>query len=70
MTIPPTCSIARTFNMLRRVKNWLRSTMCENRLSGLCMLSLHRKKVKKLDTAEKVVDEFGKDKKKLQFVFS
>lgn len=44
--------------------------MCENRLSGLCMLSLHRKKIEELHLAEKVVDEFGKNKRKLQFVFN
>ena len=71
MTIPPTtCSTERTFSTLRHVKTWLRSTMCENRLSGLCMLSLHRKKIEDLHLAEKVVDEFGKNKIKLQFVFN
>ncbi|XP_022183170.1 uncharacterized protein LOC111042781 [Myzus persicae] len=71
MTIPPTtCSTERTFSTLRRVKTWLRSTMCENRLSELCMLSLHRKKIEELHLAEKVVDEFGKNKRKLQFVFN
>lgn len=58
MTIPSTlCPIEKTFSTLQHVKTWLRSTMCENRLSGLCMLSLHRKNLKELDLAEKVIDE-------------
>lgn len=40
-----TCTIERSFSTLRRVKTWLRSTMGENRLSGLCMLSVHRKRI-------------------------
>ncbi|KAJ8950880.1 hypothetical protein NQ318_011178 [Aromia moschata] len=38
-----TSNIERSFSTLRRVKTWLRSTMTENRLNGLCMLSVHRK---------------------------
>jgi hypothetical protein len=63
MTIPPTnCSIERTFSKLCRIKTWLRSTMCENRLYGLCMLSLHRQKIEELNLSEKVINEFGKIK--------
>lgn len=40
-----TCTIERSFSTLRRVKTWLRSTMSENRLSGLCMLSVHRMRI-------------------------
>ncbi|XP_069354562.1 52 kDa repressor of the inhibitor of the protein kinase-like [Maniola hyperantus] len=40
-----TCTIERSFSTLRRVKTWLRSTMTENRLVGLCMMSAHRKRV-------------------------
>jgi hypothetical protein len=63
MTIPPrTCSIERTFSKLRHIKTWLRLTMCENRLSGLCMISLHRKKIEELNLSEKVINEFRKIK--------
>nr|CAI5861630.1 unnamed protein product [Callosobruchus analis] len=42
-TIPrTTASAARSFSSLRRVKNWLRSTMGGERLTGLCLLSVHR----------------------------
>lgn len=40
-----TSNIERSFSTLRRVKTWLRSTMLEDRLNGLCMLSVHRKMV-------------------------
>jgi len=36
-----TCTIERSFSTLRRVKTWLRSTTGDERLSGLCMLSVH-----------------------------
>ena len=39
-TLPvTTASAERTFSMLRRLKTWLRSTMCEERLTGLALLS-------------------------------
>ncbi|KAL1472857.1 hypothetical protein MTO96_039050 [Rhipicephalus appendiculatus] len=45
ITFPSTtCCPERSFSTMRRVKTWLRSTMSDDRLSGLCMLSLHREK--------------------------
>jgi len=70
MTIPPTtCTIERSFSTLRRVKTWLRSTMTEQRLSGLCILSIHRQKIDDLNLIQGVVDEFSKNKRNLQFLF-
>ena len=37
-----TAQAERTFSMLRRTKTWLRSTMGEARLVGLCMLHAHQ----------------------------
>ncbi|CAG2057965.1 unnamed protein product [Timema podura] len=49
MTIPPTtCSVERSFSTLRRVKTCLRSTLSQERLSRLYLLSVHRDRVKKL----------------------
>lgn len=61
----------RTFSTLRRVKTWLRSTMCEDRLSGLCMLSVHRTYVKENKEAliKDVINKFGADRRRLQFLF-
>lgn len=72
LTLPATtCTIERSFSTMRRVKTWLRSTMADDRLSGLCMLSVHREKVnaKKSEFMERVVDEFGRDHRRLQFLF-
>lgn len=70
-TIPPTtCTVERSFSTLRRVKTWLRSTIGADRLSGLCLLSVHRKRAKNPDFENKVIDLFGKNKRNLQFAFS
>ena len=46
LTLPAsTCQVERFLSNLRRVKTWLRSTTSTGRLSGLCMLSVHRQKV-------------------------
>ena len=39
-----TCTAERPFSTLRRVKTWIRSTMQDERLSGLRMMSVHREK--------------------------
>ena len=45
LILPATsCTVERSFSTLRWVKNWLRSTMSDTCLSGLCMLSVHRDK--------------------------
>ena len=56
---------------LRRVRTWLRSTMSNDCLSGLCVLSVHRDKVNcnKKDFKDKIVDMFGIDNRRLQFLF-
>jgi hypothetical protein len=72
LTLPATtCTIERSFSTMRRVKTWLRATMADDRLSGLCMLSVHREKINanKAEFMEKVVDEFGRDHIRLQFLF-
>nr|CAI5830615.1 unnamed protein product [Callosobruchus analis] len=46
-TIPcTTATVERSFSTLRRVKTWLRSTMGEERLTGLCLMSVHRNYLK------------------------
>lgn len=71
MTIPPTtCSVERSFSTLRRVKTWLRSTMSQERLSSLCLLSVHRDRIKELNLEELAINEFSKSKRNLKFAFS
>lgn len=72
LTLPATsCTVERSFSTLRRVKTWLRSTMSDKRLSGLCMLSVHRDKVnsQKTELMNRVIDNFGRDPRRLQFLF-
>lgn len=64
-----TATIERSFSTLRRVKTWLRSTMVENRLNGLCMLSVHRKLINHLSDrfTEDVLNRFAEDPRRLLF---
>lgn len=66
-----TATVERSFSTLRRVKTWLRSTMCESRVSGLCMLSVHREKIKNNEDEfiGEVIDKFGQDERRLVFLF-
>lgn len=62
-TLPvTTASAERSFSCLRRLKTYLRSTMCEARLSGLALMSIYRGK---LPSTDKVVDELAKCNRKL-----
>ncbi|VVC99310.1 unnamed protein product, partial [Leptidea sinapis] len=42
-----TCTVERSFSTLRRVKTWNRSTSGDERLSGLCLFSVHHGKITK-----------------------
>jgi hypothetical protein len=67
-----TCTIERSFSTLRRVKTWLRSTMTTDRLSGLCMMSVHREMIMKNKTQfiDKVVNTFAENSRRLQLLFN
>ena len=72
LTLPaPTCTVERPFSTIRRVKTWLRSTMSDERLSGLCMLSEHRDQsnTNKIKCIEKVIEKYGSDTRRLQLLF-
>jgi hypothetical protein len=73
LTLPATsCTVERSFSTMRRVKTWLRTTMTSDRLSSLCMLSVHRARIaaRKSEFVDEVIDKFGRDARKLQFLFS
>ena len=61
LTLPATAyTVERSFSTLRIVKKWLRLTMSDKRLSGLCMLRVHRDKIN-TDTKknmEKVIEKY------------
>lgn len=71
LTLPATtCSIERTFSTLRRVKTWNRSTMGDGRLSGLCMLSVHRKRLQEnAEFIDLIINRFGQQPRRLYFLF-
>jgi hypothetical protein len=72
LTLPATSrTVERSFNTLVRMNTWLRSTMSDKRLSGLYMLSVHRDKVnsQKTELMNRVIDNFGRDPRRLQFLF-
>nr|CAI5835798.1 unnamed protein product [Callosobruchus analis] len=67
-TIPcTTATVERSFSTLRRVKTWLRSTMGEERLTGLCLMSVHRNYLKdNSEFIEKIViDKFSANPRRL-----
>ncbi|XP_050511413.1 uncharacterized protein LOC126887738 [Diabrotica virgifera virgifera] len=68
---PTTCTIERSFSTLKRVKTWIRNTMSNNRLRGLCLLSVHRRKIKenKENFMQKVIDLFAMDTRRIQLLF-
>ena len=71
LTLPATiCTIERSFSTLRRVKTWLRTAMSDDRLSGLCLMSVHRSRTNsdKKPFMQKVIDKLGKDPRRLHFL--
>lgn len=66
ITIPMTSAEAeRSFSTLKRIKTFLRSTMSEDRLSALSMLSIEKLMIKNIpDFNEKVIDMFAKKKER------
>ena len=69
LTIPVTTSTAeRTFSSLRRLKNFLRSTMSQPRLNHIILLHIHKDKTDNLDMLH-IAKEFisVNDRRKLHF---
>ncbi|KAH7980865.1 hypothetical protein HPB49_019733 [Dermacentor silvarum] len=67
-----TCTVERSFSTMRRAKTWLRSTMTNNRLDGLCMMSVHRERVMKHrnNFITRVIMQFAhKNPRRLQLLF-
>jgi hypothetical protein len=73
MSLPPTTyTIQISFSTLRRVKTWLPSIAEEDRLNGLCMMSLHRERVKENNDTfiQDVINMFGIKQRNFQFLFT
>ncbi|XP_047130019.2 52 kDa repressor of the inhibitor of the protein kinase-like [Hydra vulgaris] len=67
-TIPiTTCECERSISTLRRIKTYTRSTMSENRLNGLALMSIHQEIVPDIN---RVIEIFAsKGDRKLEFLF-
>ena len=50
-----TVEAERSFSCMKRVKTWLRSTMTSDRLSDLCVLHSHRKRISDTEKINRVV---------------
>ena len=61
----------RSFSALRRLKNYSRSTMIQDRLSTLALLSIERAYGNKVmnEQMEKVNDKFVEKKRRLKYFF-
>lgn len=65
MAIPSTsCTAERSFSALKRVKTRLRSTMVQDRLEGLLLMSVERKLLSRIEI-ESVIDEYALTSKEL-----
>lgn len=62
LTLPVTVATAeRSFSKLKLIKNYLRSTMCEERLSGLGILSIENDRARQLNLKE-IINNFAEKK--------
>ncbi|XP_051167771.1 uncharacterized protein LOC127285683 [Leptopilina boulardi] len=62
LTIPVSnCSCERSFSAMSRVKDYLRSTMCEERLNALSIMYIESSILQTIDT-EKIINEFAEKK--------
>ncbi|CAB1422815.1 unnamed protein product [Pleuronectes platessa] len=57
------CSCERTFSVLRRLHTWLRSTMGQDRLHHLAIMSVERGELSKLSQSQ-LIDSFAKMKQR------
>ena len=67
-TLPvSTATAERSFSTLRRLKTYLRTTMTNDRLNGLALMSIHRDIVTKLNPQD-VISQLAKKNRRLDFV--
>ncbi|XP_033231664.1 uncharacterized protein LOC117182668 [Belonocnema kinseyi] len=69
-TVPgSTCTHERSFSALRRLKNYLRTTLLQDRLNNIAVLHIYHDVVDKLDN-EELMDKFITRNAKLSVVFA
>ena len=65
-TIPvTTCECERVISALRRLKDYKRSTMINERLNAIALLHIHKELI--LDV-EEVIDVFARDPRRLELI--
>jgi hypothetical protein len=68
LTIPVTVASAeRTFSKLKLIKSYLRSTMSQERLSGLAILSIEKNILEKIDYKILINNFVSKRARKMKF---
>ncbi|ESO02872.1 hypothetical protein HELRODRAFT_81061 [Helobdella robusta] len=68
LTIPlSNASGDRSFTVLKRIKNYLRSTMGEQKLNNLVVLYIEQEIINSVDTA-KIIDEYARSKARKKFI--
>ena len=65
------CEAERSFSALRRVKNHMRATMGQDRLSSLNLMAMHRVKVDciLLEDMDKLINTFASRKNRRSYFF-
>ena len=70
LTLPVTVASAeRSFSKLKLIKNYMRSTMSQDRLSGLSILSIENERARNLDLSE-IVKQFAEKNARRRIRFS
>ena len=70
LTLPVTVASAeRSFSKLKLIKNYMRSTMSEDMLSGLSILSIENERARNLDLSE-IVKQFAEKNARRRIRFS
>jgi hypothetical protein len=74
VTVPSTiASVERLFSALKRIKTYQRSTLNEERLSGLAILSIEKDVLHQLKSTaafyDNVITEFTKQERRMDFTF-
>ena len=68
LTLPATTVEAeQSFSCMRRVKTWLRSSMTSDRLSDLCVLHYHHKRVHEEKTDRILATMAGEKRRRIDF---
>ena len=70
LTLPVTVASAeRSFSKLKLIKNYMRSTMSQDMLSGLSILSIENERARNLDLSE-IVKQFAEKNARRRIRFS